>query len=338
MPDKLSDFLELALNARTDLMDAQHDAVLRLFAGFYEGSFDIKGGRELVADLYAHTLVLFDHGKDKLAGEANLRLAQEFYLQQLPWIECIVQKRRYTSNSAARRGQITFGSSPAQQIFENGVMYAVDLLMNQDASFYLDTHNLRKWLRENAASWQVLNTFAYTGSLGVAALAGGAVHVIQTDRSKKFLALARESAMHNRLDLGRMKLRAADFFNEVARLKREKILFDCVIIDPPFFSSTTKGTVDLVNESTRLINKVRPLVRDGGWLVAINNALFLSGQDYIKSLEALCQDGYLFIDQIIPVPADITGFPDTIQGQPPTNPAPFNHSTKIAILKAKRKM
>jgi len=337
MTDKFSYFLELALEARTDLMDAQHGAVLRLFAGFYEGSFDIKGGRELVADLYAHTLVLFDHSKDEWEGEANLHLAQEFYLHQLPWIDCVVQKRRYAHNPAARRGQITFGSAPAQQITENGVMYAIDLLMNQDASFYLDTHNLRKWLLENSASWQVLNTFAYTGSLGVAALAGGAGHVIQTDRSKKFLGLARESAMRNRLDLGKMKLRTADFFNEVARLKREKILFDCVIIDPPFFSSTSKGTVDLVNESTHLINKVRPLIKDGGWLVAINNALFLSGQDYIKSLEALCQDGYLFIEQIIPVPADITGFPDTIQGQPPTNPEPFNHPTKIAILKVNRK-
>jgi 23S rRNA (cytosine1962-C5)-methyltransferase len=161
--------------------------------------------------------------------------------------------------------------------------------------------------------------------------------VIQTDRSKKFLALARGSAMRNRLDLGKMKLRAADFFSVVGRFKRENTLFDCVILDPPFFSSTAKGTVDLVNESTRLINKVRPLIKDGGWLVTINNALFLSGQDYVQGLETLCQDGYLSIEQLIPIPEDITGYPETIVDQPPSDPAPFNHPTKIAILKVKRK-
>jgi 23S rRNA (cytosine1962-C5)-methyltransferase len=210
--------------------------------------------------------------------------------------------------------------------------------MNQDASFYLDTRNLRNWLLENAKGWNLLNTFAYTGSLGVAGLSGGAEYVIQTDRSKKFLALSRQSAMLNHLDLGKMKLRGTDFFNEVARLKRERALFDCVIIDPPFFSTTSQGTVDLVNESTRLINKVRPLIKDGGRLVTINNALFLSGKDYMQSLEALCQDAYLSIERIIPIPEDITGFPETMIGHPPADPAPFNHSTKIVILRIKRKV
>jgi 23S rRNA (cytosine1962-C5)-methyltransferase len=329
----LPNCLATALESRAGLFDEKHRRAFRLFAGFYEGGPE----HSLVADLYARTLVLFDHDKNTQRGETNLNLAQDFYLKQLPWIECAVQKRRHAIGQAARRGQITFGTSPAQQITENGVIYALDLLMNQDASFYLDTRELRNWLLENAADWRLLNTFAYTGSLGIAALAGGAAHVIQTDRSKKFLALARSSAMHNHLDLGKMKLQAADFFSEVAHLKRQGVLFDCVILDPPFFSSTAKGTVDLINESTRLINKVRPLIKDGGWLVAINNALFVSGHDYVQSLETLCQDGYLAIEEIIPVPADITGFPKTIIGQPPTNPEPFNHPSKIAILNVKRK-
>jgi 23S rRNA (cytosine1962-C5)-methyltransferase len=329
--DDLTTWLELALQARANLLRADQNAALRLFAGFYEGSPD------LIADLYARTLVLFDHGKDQYNGTAHLEVAQDFYLDQLPWIECVVQKKRCASDQQGRRGIVTFGANPAQQIEEHGVIYAIDLLMNQDASFYLDTQELRKWLRENAAGWQVLNTFAYTGSLGIAALAGGAARVIQTDRSKKFLALARGSAMHNRLDLGKMKLRTADFFSEVARLKRQSALFDCVILDPPFFSSTAKGTVDLVNESTRLINKIRPLIEDGGWLVTINNALFLRGTDHLQSLEALCQDGYLSIEQIIPIPEDITGYPETIVNPPPTDPAPFNHPTKIVILNVKRK-
>ena len=96
-------------------------------------------------------------------------------------------------------------------------------------------------------------------------------------------------------------------------------------------------TIDLVNESVRVMNKVRPLVKDDGYLVSINNALFLSGADYIKSLEELCKDGYLTIQELIPVPQDITGFPETAVNHLPSDPAPFNHSTKIVILRVKRK-
>jgi len=102
-----------------------------------------------------------------------------------------------------------------------------------------------------------------------------------------------------------------------------------------FFSTTSKGKVDQVNESARLINKVRPLINDGGSLIAINNALFVSGKEYMQTLESLCKDGYLKIKELIPVPEDFTGY-NTV-GKPITDPGPFNHSTKIVVLEVKRK-
>ena len=177
--------LEAALSARADLLDADHTGALRLLNGFYEGLPD------LVVDVYARTLVLYGYAAAPQASTEMLAAAQTFYLERLPWLDCVVQKIRAAQDPELRRGQVTFGASPAGQVNEHGVTYALDLLMNQDASFYLDTRNLRLWLREHATGWQVLNTFAYTGSLGVVALAGGAAQVIQVDRSRKFLALAR---------------------------------------------------------------------------------------------------------------------------------------------------
>ena len=324
----LEKYLDYALEARSALMDANHSQGLRLFSGFYEGYPD------LVVDLYGDTLVLFDYGE---TGNI-LTAAQEHLLEKLPWINCVIHKTRSARDPAQRRGVLAFGDTPTEKIREHGVWYSLDLLMNQDASFYLDTRNLRRWIIDNASGWRLLNTFAYTGSLGVAALAGGAKYVLQTDLKRKFLELARSSGMLNRLDIGVMKLKANDFFSQIAALKHKAELFDCVILDPPVFSSTKKGTIDLINESTRLINKVRPLVRDGGYLVSINNALFLSGGDYHAALEALCADGYLSIEALIPIPEDITGYPDTITNPPPSDPAPFNHPTKIAILKVRRKI
>ncbi len=65
---------------------------------------------------------------------------------------------------------------------------------------------------------------------------------------------------------------------------------DCVLLDPPIYSATKKGVVNLADSYTRVINKVRPLINNDGTLIAINNALFYSGADYLKEIEALCSD------------------------------------------------
>jgi 23S rRNA (cytosine1962-C5)-methyltransferase len=267
--------------------------------------------------------------------------AWQFLSGELPWLQAALVKTRSAPDAqhAARRGVLLAGSVEHldKQVCEDGARYVLDLTMHQDASLYLDTRFLRHWLKANLAGQSVLNAFAYTGSLGVAALAGGAARVVQLDLSRRFLNLARASYALNDFPIRNEDFMAGDFFTEINRLKRQGVLFDCVVIDPPFFSITDKGRVDLVGQSQRLINKVRPLVKDGGRLVTINNALFLSGQNYYALLQELCADGYLSIEELIPVPPDFTGYPETILGAPPVDPAPFNYSTKIAVLGVKRK-
>ncbi len=329
--NSFTDRLDKAFKARLSLLDPDNQSAMRLFAGFYEGE------PRLLADIFAGTLLLTAYGDPTGDAQDLLDTAQRFYQERLPCLSCVIQKQRLAQNLSLKRGKISFGSEPATSILENGIRYTLELIAGQDASFYLDTRGLRAWLKENSRGLVALNTFAYTGSLGVAALAGGAAHVIQVDRNAKYLGLARRSAMLSRLDLGRMKLRAEDVFSEIGNCKKKGIFFDLVLLDPPFFSVTEKGKVDLVSESTRLINKLRPLIKDGGRLVAINNALFLSGQEYMRSLEALCHDGYLEIEQVLPIPEDITGFAETIVSEPPVAPAPFNHPTKIVVLRVRRK-
>ena len=261
----------------------------------------------------------------------------EFFRKQMNWLRAGILKTRNATSQQARRGTFLFGEKPDTKVKEHGIWYSIDLMMNRDASLYLDTGNLRKWLIENMQAKTVLNTFAYTGSLGVAAMAGGARRVVQHDLNRQFLNVAKTSHTLNGFPINKKDFAHEDFFTFVAKCKRAHEMFDCVIIDPPFFSSTSKGRVDQVHESARLINKVRPLINDGGNLIAINNALYVSGSEYMQTLEALCQDGYLEIRELIPVPKDITGYAETRVGPSITDPAPFNHSTKIAILDVKRK-
>jgi 23S rRNA (cytosine1962-C5)-methyltransferase len=327
--DDLQSRLEKAVLARSILINSGHLTAFRLFSGFYEGYPD------LTADVYARTMVLYDYADPP--DHRILDRAQDFLLARLPWLDSALQKTRSSPDPLRRRGRLTYGEKPAFQVQEHGVQYALDLTLNQDASFYLDTRGLRTWLLERSSGLSIINLFAYTGALGIAALAGGADQVVQVDRSDKFLSLAGASCSLNHLDPGKMKLLAMDFFSACARFKRSGDLFDIAIMDPPYISTTKKGVVDLANAYNRLVNKVRPLVKDGGFLVAINNALFLKGTDYLSSLELLGRDGYLSIETILPVPDDITGYPDARITLPPVDPSPFNHPTKIAILKVRRK-
>jgi 23S rRNA (cytosine1962-C5)-methyltransferase len=320
-----------ALSARAGLFDDRHEAALRLFNGFLEG---YPG---LVVDLYGRTLVLLDHATLSKTLEIPLHEIQEFYLSRFPWLQAMIMKIRHSEKPEERRGVVLFGEQLDMCISENHVWYSLDLRLNQDTSFYLDTRDLRSWAFQNLGGKTVLNTFAYTGSLGVAASAGGARHAIHLDHNSKFLNIARKSYLLNRLQVDDGDFLSKNFFTQTRHFRLTGALFDCVFLDPPLFSITRKGIVDLINHTKQLINKVRPLVAENGWLVVINNALFFSGADFIQILDDLCLDGYLSIETLVPVPPDITGYAQTSKRDLPVDPKPFNYSTKIAILRARHK-
>ena len=69
----------------------------------------------------------------------------------------------------------------------------------------------------------------------------------------------------------------------------------------------------------------------------VNNALFVSGAQQMAMIERACQDGYLSLERTVPVPGDVVGMALDERSSPPADPAPFNHSTKIAILGVRRK-
>ena len=214
LPFTLTPLLASTLLARSELLsaDPRHESIIRLFNGFLEGC------PQLVGDVYADTLVLHNHANPPDLGYPLITEAQAFYLEKLPWIKTVVVKTR-TDNSRGRveqRGRISFGGPPARKINEHGVWYALDLMLHQDATFYPDTRELRCWAIDRLAGKRVLNIFAYTGSLGVAALAGGAQQVLQLDRKKVYLNLAKTSYTLNGFPIQQDEFLAADFFTVIS--------------------------------------------------------------------------------------------------------------------------
>ena len=331
MIESLDGLLAKALAARSALFDARHEVAFRLFNGFTEG------WPTLAVDLYAQTLVINDYSETPEANQSTIAAIQEFYQSRLPWISAVLLKTRNAKTPEARNGVLLSGEKLATKIREQGVWYSVNLQLNRDASFYLDTRNLRGWILQNLRGQRVLNTFAYTGSLGVAAMAAGASRVVHLDLNRSFLNVAKTSYTLNGFPINKADFQTGDFWPLASRLIRAGELFDCVLLDPPFFASTSKGMVDAKNNYDRLINKVRPLIADGGRLIAVSNALFVSGAEFMKTLKTLCKDGYLEIEELIPVAEDFTGYEHTKVVNKVTDPTPFNHSTKVAVLRVRRK-
>lgn len=327
----IAELLGRAITAREGLFDTRHEAALRLFNGFVEGCAD------LAVDLYAKTVILHNYADPPEDGIPLVAIAQQVVREYLPWVQAVIVKTRNGATSQARQGELVWGTTVDRRVREHGVWYAVELMMNRDASLYLDTRNLRQWAITNLHGKSVLNTFAYTGSLGVAAQAGGAERVVQLDLNRQFLNVAKTSYTLNGFPIDKRHFVTGDFWVVTNRLKRAGERFDCVLVDPPFFAATPNGVVDLAQNIPRLINKVRPLVRDGGVVIAINNALFVSGQAYMESLQELCADGYVSVAELIAIPEDFTGFAHTRAASPVTDPAPFNHSTKIAVLQIRHR-
>lgn len=330
----MSDAVELfraALSERAALMSPTQDGAVRLFNGYTEGFSGVA------VELYGKTLVLHDATGPRGDRALMDRLVQATD-EVLPFLTAVLWKQREASTPELRNGTLLRGDEKAlcRRVREDGTWYATRLTLNRDTSLYLDTRPLRAWAKQHLAGKKVLNAFAYTGSLGVAARAAGA-SVVHTDLNRPFLTVAKDSYALNGWTVARPDFVTGDFFDVIGRFKREGRLFDCVFLDPPFFSVTPQGRVDLDADMLRVLNKVRPLVAHGGWLVAINNGVFVPGAKFLATLEAACADGYARVEELVGAPVDFTGTERTRRAALPADPAPFNHSTKVAVLRVTRK-
>ncbi len=322
-----------AFDQRRDWLEAPHDKAFRLFNGFAEGL------PTLALDVYGSTLVVHDHSPEVTGDRALVDEVVALARKAAPFVSVVLWKVRHAQAPAARAGTVIVGEPKGlgRRVKEDGVAYKLDLTLNRDTSLYLDTRSLRRWAKAHCSGKQVLNTFAYTGSLGIAALAGGAARVLHTDLDADFLQLAKDSTAMNGWPIRKPDFRAGDFFDVMGKLKREDQLFDVVFVDPPYFSRTEQGVVNVAEELARLVNKARPLVAHDGRLVLVNNAVFVSGQAFLATVEQLCADGFLKLEERLDVDPDFAGYPSTRKPNWPQDPAPFNHSTKVVVLRATRK-
>jgi 23S rRNA G2069 N7-methylase RlmK/C1962 C5-methylase RlmI len=161
----------------------------------------------------------------------------------------------------------------AREGAEDSFRFRIRLLGVRHPGLFLDHRPLRLWLERRMKGLRVLNTFSYTGSLSIAAAAGGASHVTTLDLSKATIEWAKENWTLNHFEESRGRFVYGDYFEWLPRLKKEGQKFDCILLDPPSFSRGKNGTFSTARDLEKLHRLAFDVIEPGGYLAtSINSA------------------------------------------------------------------
>jgi 23S rRNA (cytosine1962-C5)-methyltransferase len=116
------------------------------------------------------------------------------------------------------------------EIEEEGMRFLVDVTAGQKTGFFLDQREARARVRRLAEGRRVLNTFAYTGAIAIAAGLGGAREVVSIDTSRPALALAAQAWERNALAPERARWIDANVFEH---LRADGETYELIVVDPP---------------------------------------------------------------------------------------------------------
>lgn len=152
-------------------------------------------------------------------------------------------------------------------IEEHGLRFQLDLGRSQNTGLFLDMRYGRQWVQANAAGKRVLNLFAYTCGFSVAAIAGGACHVVNLDMAKAALSRGRDNHRLNGHDLSKVGFMGHDLFKSWGKVIKSGP-YDLVIIDPPSFQ---KGSFVLTQDYRRVLRRLPEVLNEHAKVLACLN-------------------------------------------------------------------
>ncbi len=179
--------------------------------------------------------------------------------------QSLLLQHRYLPDSPT---EALLGELPAEWLIrENGLRYKLDLGRKQNNGLFLDMRYGRRWVQENARERRVLNLFAYTCGFSVAAIAGGAQHVVNLDMASAALTRGRENHRLNGHDLSRVSFLGHELFKSWGKVKKLGP-YDLIIIDPPSFQ---KGSFVLSTDYRKILRRLPELLDAHGEVLACIN-------------------------------------------------------------------
>jgi len=186
------------------------------------------------------------------------------------------------------KDQVLGEEPPAKLIVrENGVPYEVHLRGGINVGLFSDMREHRAGLARFVRQRRVLNTFAYTGALSLAAARAGATSVTSVDLASGPLAWARENFRLSGLDPEdpRFRWETSDVFRFLDAERERGASYQVIILDPPTVSGARATSWAQKRDYPELIAAACALLpEDGGHLWVSSNTH--RGPSVLKHLEA----------------------------------------------------
>jgi 23S rRNA (guanine2445-N2)-methyltransferase / 23S rRNA (guanine2069-N7)-methyltransferase len=224
-------------------------------------------------DRYADWLVVQEYAapKDVPQSKAKSRLHQ--ILLSLPQVIDIEPDKIVLKVREQQKGKTQYQKVAQHQqtieVYENGAKFKVNLRDYLDTGLFLDHRITRQLVQQKAKGKDVLNLFAYTGSVSVHAALGGAKSVTTVDMSNTYLDWAKENFQLNELR-GPYEFVQADCLTWLAHHRQQ---YDLMFIDPPSFSNSKRmdTTWDVQRDHLGLLTDAVTCLRPGGQIMFSNN-------------------------------------------------------------------
>jgi 23S rRNA (cytosine1962-C5)-methyltransferase len=296
----LTALLDAAWQARTALLarlQAENTDCYRLFHG------SVEGESGLTIDRYADLLLVQSFHRP-MAPE-QLAQVDAFYADVLPGVERIYNDRSQPNSRIANpltAEEIEVANRP-RVAHEMGVAYRIQARhAGQDPWLFLDLRAGRRRVMQEARGKSLLNLFAYTCGVGIAAARAGAGFVVNVDFAESSLDVGKENAQLNELAL-RPRFVKSDAFAAMRQLaglgqptmvrgkrmpafpKLEARQFDLVFLDPPRYAKSMFGVVDLVNDYPALFKPALLCTAEGGTLICCNNVAEVAREPWLEQLQ-----------------------------------------------------
>jgi 23S rRNA (cytosine1962-C5)-methyltransferase len=273
-----------ALALRRTLGLADGESAYRLFNAEGDG---LSG---LTVDVYGEYAVVNALSRG-LLGHA--RLLAQVALQLLPEVGLSLRgavlkaRLKGQGNTPERAKDDVVGEAPPEKLIvrEHGVPYEVHLRGGINVGLFTDMREHRAGLARFVRGKRVLNTFAYTGALSVAAARAGASVITSVDLAAGPLAWARANFALSGLDAAAHRWEVSDVFKFLEAERARRAEHDVVILDPPTVSGARAALWAQKRDYPELIAAACGILPEAGGHLWISSNTH-KGPSVLKHVEA----------------------------------------------------
>ncbi len=241
----------------------------------------------VAVDIYDNWAIVQEYAAPKEVPEEKARQRLQEVLIHVPKALGISPSNMAVKTRRQNKGKEQYEKVSAKGkrvvVHENQAQFYINPTDYLDVGLFLDHRDTRLQFKKLCRGKDVLNLFAYTGSVSVHAAQAGAKSVTTVDMSNTYLDWAKDNFALNKLN-GAFQFVQADC---TKWLVREHGKYDLMFIDPPSFSNSKRmdNTWDVQRDHVELLANAKQCLKENGKIFFSNNLRqFSLAKDELEAL------------------------------------------------------